>query len=123
MLTTEQSFKAGFIAACVEQGLSLPQAHSAVKRASALLEKKAIINSLTNIVKPLLSGAMNVGVPLALAAPPIIGGTAGFAAAKLTDVDDTDIQEVKKQEIIDSLKRQAAKLQRAVEIRNYKAAR
>jgi hypothetical protein len=42
----------------------------------------------------------------ALAGPAVLGGAAGYGMSRLTDIDDTDVDEIKKREIIDEYYRQ-----------------
>ena len=63
------------------------------------------------------------GLPLAIAAPPILGGLAGYGAAKATDIDDVDIDEVKERELADEYRRQTEKLLRQRAVRDYAKAR
>lgn len=53
------------------------------------------------------------------AAPPILGGLAGYGIAKATDVDDTDADAIKNQELVEEYRRQAERLQRQKAVRDY----
>jgi len=69
------------------------------------------------------SGAKNLGTKALLAgliAPPVLGGLAGYSHAKLTDVDDDDVDDFKKQELIDEFQRQAEKLRHSQALMAYK---
>jgi hypothetical protein len=126
MLTPREAFKVGFLSYCVETGLDLTQAHALVKTA---LDKLALFNPLdvvskaVDIAKPVASTALGLGVPLALAAPPIAGGIAGYSAAKLSDIDDTDVKEIRKRELIDELQRQTERLKREKATRAFEQQR
>ena len=134
MLTPKEAFKIGFLSRCVEDGLSLEQAHDRVKMATDLLQKQAGVGEVISktlelpgkaldMAKPVLGAGLNWGIPLALAAPPILGGVAGYTLGKMGDVDDTDVDEIKKRELIESYKRHANALKRAKKVRDYQAKR
>lgn len=116
MLSDREAFKVGFISRCIEEGHTTPdQIQGQVKRAMdtvAGIEKRGYLGDIIRGIGGLGSSALAIGVPLALMAPPVLGATAGYAAARATDIDDTDVEEQKRQEIIDELKRQASKIQR-----------
>jgi len=120
-MQARDAFKVGFLSRCVEDGLSLEEAHERVKVA---MDKLAGLTDLpgkiVDLAKPVLSTGLAYGIPAAIAAPPILGGLAGYGASKLTDVDDTDVDEIKKQEVIDEYKRQIAKLDRDKRIRAFR---
>ena len=124
MLTAMEAFKCGFLARCVEDRLTSEQILTTVKRAADLLEKQAgIIDKAVDIGQGAVGGAFNYGVPLALAAPPLLGGLAGLSLAKATDIDDTDVADVKDRELLDEYRRQSGKLRRQKAIREYAKAR
>lgn len=120
MLTPAEAFKVGFLARCVEDRLTPEQIKTSAEKAAALMTKGA---SITGLLSAALGKTMELGggaaktmfsygVPAALAAPPIIGGIAGYGLARATDIDDTDVSEIKDREVIDELRRQTEKLQR-----------
>jgi hypothetical protein len=110
-LSPREAFKVGFISRCVEEGLDLPQTHARVKEA---LDKLAgltdLPGKLLDLSRPVTHNALAYGIPLALAAPPIIGGVGGYLASKGTDIDDTDVEEIQRRELIDEYRRQTARL-------------
>ncbi len=119
MLSEREHFKVGFISRCIEEGFTTPeQIGGQVKLAMAQLEgteKQGQIPILSDLIRGagnIGSSMLSFGIPLALAAPPILGATAGYAAARATDIDDTDVEEQKRQELIDELKQQSAKVRR-----------
>lgn len=124
MLTPRDAFKVGFLRRCIEDGLSIEQAHERVKVA---LDKLALFGELAKGVTEaggkLLDTGINWGVPLALAGPPVLGGVAGYGLSKATDIDDVSVDEIKKREIIDELKRQTDRLHQDKRIRDYRAQR
>lgn len=109
MLDARQSFKAGFLAGCAEEGLLPSESGPLVKAAEGWLDTAAS-----------LGGA---GLLAAFAAPVVGGAGAGYAAAKLTDVDDTGVDDVKRQELIDEYRRQAGHVANTNEARRAAAAR
>jgi hypothetical protein len=111
MLSARENFKFAFLSRCIESGITTPaEIHQVVKQAldelAAPTEKAAFtdatINALGNI-----GGWTAAGL---LAAPPILGAGIGYAAARAGDVDDADIAEVKRQEVIDELRRQSKRI-------------
>ncbi len=114
MLAPHEAFKVGFLARCVHDGLTPDQMLDRVKFASDLLEKRAFLGTLLgkgiDLAKGVGGAAMSYGLPLALAAPPILGGAAGYGLAKATDIDDTDVEEIKNRELVEELKRQTGNL-------------
>lgn len=117
-LTALEAFKYGFISRCVEDRLTPDQIAASAEKAAAFMEKGASLSGLltTALGKTvdfggrLGSTALSYGLPAALAAPPIIGGIAGYGLARATDIDDTDVSEIKDHEVIDELRRQTEKL-------------
>ena len=112
MLDKKQAFKAAFIARCIEAGHTTPE--EVLGQVKVAQEKLAgILGDITGAGKGALSVAgkgLRAALPLAVLAPPILGGTAGYLAAKTTDIDDTDVEEAKNQEILDELRRQTERL-------------
>jgi len=127
-LNAREAFKVGFLARCVEDGLSPDEMLDRVKFAAELLEKRAGIIStlggkLADVGQGIGSAALGYGLPLALAAPPILGGVAGYGLARATDIDDTDIDDVKDREVMDEYVRQTARLKRQRAARDYQKAK
>lgn len=124
MLTAKEAFKVGFLAKCAEDGLTPDQMLARVKQAKDALEKRAFIGGLLGSAAGAVGGAAKsvagYGIPLALAAPPILGGLAGYGLAKATDVDDTDVDDIKNRELVEEYKRQAEKLKQQAAVRRYK---
>lgn len=116
MLTDRENFKFAFMSRCIEEGITTPdEIHQTVKRAideleSPPQEKKA--DGIAASFMDALSRMGSVALPVALAAPPILGAGAGYMAARAGDVDDADVEEVKRQELIQELRRQTRKIQR-----------
>jgi hypothetical protein len=114
MLSDRESFKVGFISRCLEEGFTTPeQIQGQVKKAMDLIggaEKQA--DGVLSRLLGMGGSAATVAIPLMLAAPPLAGAAVGYGAARATDIDDVDVEEQKRQEVIDELNRQTAKLRR-----------
>lgn len=122
-LSDREAFKVGFLARCAHDGLSPEQIVVRVKQAQ---QKLAFLGGLMDkawdAAKGVGSAALNYGVPLSLAAPPVLGGLAGYGLAKGTDWDDTDVEDVQDQEIINELRRHTEDLQRRRQVKDYRQA-
>lgn len=116
-----QHFKAAFIARCIDAGFTTPEQITALVKSA--MEKQAIpvISQALDLGKSLISTGASWAVPLALAGPPLAGAAAGHLAAKATDVDDFDVDEAKRQEVIDEYRRQTARLKREGLVRRQMA--
>lgn len=125
-MTEKEAFKVGVLSSCIERGIPLSALES---RLDSILEKSAFLNSLIygagkisdaaqNAASGLASYGLGVGAPLALAAPPALGGLAGYTLANATDVDDTDVAEIKQRELVDEYRRQTDKLLRERKLRD-----
>ena len=125
MLTVEQAFKYGFLHKCAELGLSDEATARVIDRAQAHLEahgkeaferlpeKQAFTlsgaaSSVLGGLQSLGSWALPVGGALAIGAPVAGGYLAGSALGQLNDADDTDIDELKKRELIEAYQRASA---------------
>lgn len=133
MLSELESFKAGFLTRCVEEGLSTDEALSRVKSASDRLDamEKQAINPVygvakdvggfaSGLVSPLVKKITDLGLGAAILGPPAIGGLAGYGVSRLKDVDEEDVDDIKKQELIDEYRRQAEKLKQSKALRAYR---
>lgn len=139
-MQTKEAFKLGFLARCVEEGLSPEQTHTLAKMAADQLEKQSIspnplgwltgqvtapVKNITDAYKAVLDSASST-VPLAalaMAVPPALGGSAAWLANRATDTDATDIEQVKQKELSDTYRRMAAQMNRQKQLRNYKQER
>jgi len=123
-LTPVEAFKVGFMARCADDGLDMLAIRARVKSA---MEKTAIVGKVIDAAKDLGKGVIDAaagwGIPLALAAPPIAGGLAGYGLARATDIDDTDVAEIKDREVIDEYRRNRDQLMRQRATRDYLKAR
>lgn len=121
-LTPREAFKYGFMARCLEQGHDLDGIEQQVKLAMVKLAGWSDL-----LTKPLgLAGKAATGlgsgawaaIPALAAAPPILGGMAGYALARGTDVNERDVKEVQKDELTDEYRRQTELLHRVKAIRD-----
>jgi len=121
-----QAFKFGFMLKCIDNGLTTPgEMLTAVKQAEAALDapvKQAegpmsMLGSAWNGATGLANTALSWGIPLALAAPPLLGAGIGHLAAKAQDISDQDVDEAKNNELIEAYGREAARSRREGVIR------
>lgn len=132
-MTDRDAFKLGFLGRCVEAGLSGPEIAARVEAArekvagfGAMLgaEGWGAAKSLGKGTAKALSGlVLGYGGPLLLAGPPLAGAAAGFGLAKATDIDDTDLDDIKDQELVDEYRRQAEKLRQQRAVRDFRRLR
>ena len=135
-MQTKEAFKLGFLTRCVEEGLSPEQTHALAKMAAEQLEKQAftewLSRQITSPVKNVADAydsvidAASSTVPLVagtLAIPPALGGLAAYLHNRATDVDATDIGQVKQKELADTYRRMADQLNRQKQLRDYKQER
>lgn len=115
-LDARDAFKVGFLARCAEEGLSGDQIAGRVKAAG---DKFA---SLLSGLGSAAGSALSTGIPLALAAPIVLGGAAGYGLSRATDIDDTDVAEIKGNELLDTYAAETAKLRRQRAVREFRAA-
>lgn len=111
-MEAREAFKFGFMLRCVEAGVTDPGAiyKQAVEK-QALLGLGTLPGKALDAVSGLGRTAAMVGVPLALAAPPVAGALMGHGLATATETDDRDVDEAKREELIGELRRQTARLQ------------
>ncbi len=115
MLTPREAFKVGFLARCAEEGLTADQIQARVKYAA---------DKFAGFMDGLGSAAgsvMSTGIPLAGLAPIALGGVAGYGLSRMTDIDDTDVDEIKNNELLDTYAQETAKLRRQKAVRDFKA--
>ncbi len=128
MLTPKQAFVVGFMRRCIDDGLSAAEMEGRVKQAEDLLAgalKSALDKGagLLGDVVGAAGGVASTALPLALAAPPLLGGLAGYTAARMGDIDDTDVDDVRQQELKDTYKLEAEKLRRQKAFRDLQKSR
>jgi hypothetical protein len=135
MLSEQEAFKLGVLAEFADKGLSVDQMRERVKCASDALDAVAAIPdeetsddesspmdkaAWDQLLKMIGSGSKTALIGAALA-PPAIGAAAGVAHSKLTDVDEDDVDTVKRKELIDEYRRQAARLRQTKELQTLTA--
>lgn len=123
-MTPEQEFKVAFLQTCARAGLTPAETHELVKKALAE-EKSAFLDRLVDkTVDTVFSTGQKgldalgrlgtTGLALAggtaLAVPPIAGYAIGDMAGRAQDVDDVDVEEMRKQHMIAEYKRLARSL-------------
>lgn len=110
-----EAFKVGFLARCLEDGLSAEQTKALAKRAfNCSLEKSAV--GVGDAFKALMAGASGLAGPalaLGLAAPPAVGGLSAYLYNKATDVDEAEVDDIKNRELVETYKRMADQLRRS----------
>lgn len=126
MLDERQMFKAAFMRDCIERGYTTPQQMlGQVKEAQGWISR--LLGGAYNLTAPVAQGTLGTaaqyGIPLALAAPPILGGTGGYLLARATDIDETDVSEAKNKEVIEELRRQTERLRRQRQAQQYEQQR
>lgn len=146
----QEAFKLGFLARCIEEGLSSEQTQQLAKQAADCFEKQAIekagvnlfgipipsfnpIKATADTTKSIADATKSVADvakgtwPLwlaALSAPPAAGATAAYLANTALDSDeDAVVDEVKQTELAESYNRMAEQLRRQKQLREYKQKR
>ena len=118
----------------MENGFSIEEMRSQVKAASDTLkqaEKSAAFNKaalfgfgeLADDAGDVAKNVANLGITSLLLAPPALGAAAGYTHSKLSDVDDEDVEDVKKRELIDEYRRQAEKIKQSARLRTFRESR
>ncbi len=129
-MTAQDAFKLGFLSRCVEDRVPPAQMLERAKQACDLLKQASVtgllgglLNKGVDVAQGVGSAALGYGVPAAIVAPPVLGGLAGYGLARATDIDDTDVAEIKDREVLDAYQRQAHKLRWEKAVRDYHKAR
>lgn len=119
MLTPRQAFKVGFLRQCANQGLTSEETHARVKQAVALVKSgdwsdvfTRPVNTAWDVAGSTAKGLGNIGLSAMLLGPPALGAAAGAAYTKMTDADQSDVDEVKKRELIAEYRRQVEKIRK-----------
>jgi len=118
LTTARREFKLAFLQKCAEDGRTPAETLGIAKLAVANLEKRAFgLDSVTGplssalqlgteVVKPIGS----LGLMAAIMGPPALGLAGGVGLAKLQDVDDTDVEGLRKRRLIEEYRLQAQRL-------------
>jgi len=126
MLNERDTYKVAFLTACADAGLDADETLAVAKEAH---EKLAALNTLWeqpyntawDAVRSMGNVAKNVGMGAAVAAPLALGVGGGWAAAKATDLNDEDTDEIKLKELIDEHRRLAQRARMAAAMRASKS--
>lgn len=126
-LSAREAFKVGFLARCAEEGCSAEEMHTRVAQArekvGAFFWNMNPIDAAgrtAGAVGKLIGDLGRAGGTAAVVAPFGVGALGGYGAAKLTDVDETDADELKKRELIAEYKRLADRARRHREAKAYR---
>lgn len=114
-MDARESFKFGFMSRCIENGCTdVGEIQQLVKSALGLGPFSYLLGegagSAVDTAGKVIGKGLEYGVPALLAAPPILGYLGGRAAAKLTDADDFDVDDVKREELTNEYRNQTARL-------------
>jgi|TARA_R110002051_G_scaffold213338_2_gene278291 hypothetical protein len=135
MLSSQEAFKLGFLSNCVEKGLSIEQMRAEVKQASDQLDSmvKQAIPDLSGYFAPIagpivddagdvVKSMSNIAMAGLLLGPPAVGAAGGVLHSRLSDIDEEDVDDVKKRELVDEYQRQAKRLRQSAKTRNFREA-
>lgn len=127
-----EAFKLGFLARCVEEGMSPEQTHALAKTAAVCLQKQAddtltgkAVKTFTQPIQEISNTAWSMlpWLGAAAAAPPVLGGVAAYLQNAAMDRGDDVVEEAKQEELTDTYSRMADQLRRAKQLRDYKQTR
>ena len=115
MLNSREAFKAGFLKRCADAGLNQEETLSAIKQASAAMEKASylpLVNWIRKNPAKSVAGYLGrkVALPLLLFGPAAAGVGGAALYAKATDTDDTDVESARKEELADMYRAQANRI-------------
>ncbi len=124
MLSVQDAFKVGFLSRCIADGVPTERIVPLIKEAQ---EKVAGLADLLGKGVGLGGKALGAtagavagwGLPIAALAPPVLGAAAGYGLARATDLDDTDVDDIKDTELLDEYHRQTEQLKRESAMRRY----
>lgn len=110
-------FRASVLTKCAELGMTADQIADRINQVCDELEgseKRAFDLSMlfNNPVTSAAGSVLSHAPMVAWAGPPLLGAAAGYGLAKATDIDDTTVAEIQKQEQIDELRNQRELLAR-----------
>ncbi len=129
-MNDRQVFKFEFMNRCIENGLTSPEqmlkvAETVMVKAGGAFSSIPVVGGALDGVSGAVSGAVSSLGPLAagalLAGPPLVGAVGGGLLAKSQDVSDYDTDEYKKQEVVDTYRRETDRLKRQGLLRRYMA--
>jgi hypothetical protein len=122
-MDARSAFKFGFVARCLNQGMTPAQIATFAKEAADRLEKRAglgaLLSGAAEVGKDVAGKAIDLAKPavagaglMAAVAPPILGAAGGHALGRLTDFDEREPEEVAQATVINELRQQTEQLQR-----------
>lgn len=111
-MTPKEAFFVGFLSRCVDDGLTVEQMGERVKQAEDLLGGMLKGAGVLGDLAGAAGGVASTALPLALALPPLVGGLGGYTLARMGDIDDTDVDDIRKQELKDTYHLEAQRLRR-----------
>jgi hypothetical protein len=106
--------------------MTTDEIHRCVKKAlDSTTKEGAISDIVTKPMNTMWDAAGNIasnmggyGLTAAIAGPPALGFLGGYGLSRVTDIDDSDVDEIKKQELIEEHHRLADMLRKAKARRN-----
>ncbi len=122
MLSKLEAFKLGVLTNFADRGLSVEEMRAHVKKANDALDAVANCPAEGETQKQadgFFDAIKSLGTTGAIAlalAPPALGAAGGVAHSKLTDVDEDDVETIKRKELADEYRRQAARLRQTKEL-------
>ena len=125
-LSPRDQFKVAFLEKCAEEGLTPDEILEKVKTAQSRVKhaEDSIFKTLMGLGGSTLTGAgtalQNVGLPLALMAPPVVGALGGRALAKLQEPTDDTVKDIQHEELMSEYRRQIKQLEREKNLRQYR---
>lgn len=120
----KQAFKAAFLWRMADAGLEPDEAMDLLR--GSLVKRAFIGSTLTAVGKGIgagLSAAWQYLLPAALMAPPVIGAATGAALARMADIDERDVADIKTQELIEAYRMEAEAARRRRLARAYRRLR
>lgn len=113
-MTPQEAFKLGFLARCVEENLSQEKIAEAAEQLSKLAFPD-FLSPVKDISRLAIAGA--------LAAPPAAGALTAYLVNSASDTDKSELDIVRKRELINAYEQAAKKIQSQTERREYKKER
>lgn len=133
--SSRRAFKIAFMQKCAEAGMTPAETLDVAKKAITALEKQAVEpTSVTgqlldvaawplknllwpgvkNVAWPIVKGVSPIAAGALLLGPPVAGLSAGYAAAKATDMDETDVDNLRKRRLVEEYRQQAQRLRERI---------
>ena len=122
-MTAAEAFRLGFFERCAAAGMDPDTMLRTIEKAAALLEtydptKHA---ALQDIPAQLASSVAGWGIPVALGAPWLVGGMAGYGAGRLMDISDREVDELKHRRLMAEYARQQELAEQTAQAREMAA--